>query len=257
MRIPRIKGVIRRRLLVNFRASPEVVQSLLPAPFKPKLHGGFSLVGICLIRLEEIRPAGLPRFLGITSENAAHRIAVQWIDDLGDIREGVYIPRRDSGSWLNRMAGGRIFPGEHHAAKFSVVDRLSDIELSMRSTDGVVSVSVVGRDTDTLPRSSCFGSLSEASAFFEGGSLGYSASRDPKKSDGLILRTDGWRVRALDVSSVHSSYFEDAERFPAASIRFDHALVMRDICHEWHGTEDMNHPEEPNSVHSQSRGSVS
>ena len=241
MRIPKIRGVIKRRLLVNFRASPESVQRLLPFPFRPKLHDGYSLVGICLIRLEYIRPLGLPGFFGISSENAAHRIAVEWVDSGGRLREGVYIPRRDTGSWLNHLAGGRIFPGEHHAARFSVVDRSPHIELTMRSVDGAVSVTVVGRETDELPSSSCFSSLGQASAFFKAGSLGYSASRDVLKSDGLILRTDEWSVGALEVSKVHSSYFEDPERFPAGSVTFDHALIMRDVAHEWHSAEDMSH----------------
>jgi hypothetical protein len=102
MKIPVIAGLIKRRLLVNFRAKPEVVQRILPQPFRPKLHHEYSLVGICLIRLEQIRPAGLPGLLGLSSENAAHRIAVEWTDAAGIQREGVYIPRRDTGSFLNR-----------------------------------------------------------------------------------------------------------------------------------------------------------
>ena len=133
MRIPVIKGTIKRRLLVNFRADPAVVQRILPQPFRPKLHRGFSLVGICLIRLERVRPAGLPGALGLSSENAAHRIAVEWIDAGGIQREGVFIPRRDTGSLLNRVAGGRVFPGEHHRARFSVVDTDGHIDFVMES----------------------------------------------------------------------------------------------------------------------------
>ena len=208
MRIPVIKGIIKRRLLVNFRANPAVVQRILPQPFRPKLHHGYSLVGICLIRLEQIRPAGLPGALGLASENAAHRIAVEWTDAGGIEREGVFIPRRH-------------------------------IELSMRSLDGTVSVKVVGDNTDMLPASSCFSSLAEASAFFEGGSLGYSVTRDADRLDGLLLRTSDWRIRALSVTEVHSSFFADGKRFPKGSIEFDHALVMRDILHEWHKAEDI------------------
>jgi hypothetical protein len=247
MRIPRLKGIIKRRLLVNFRADPAVVQRILPHPFRPKLHGGHAIVGICLIRLEQIRPAGFPGFIGLRSENAAHRIAVEWIDASGSMREGVYIPRRDSGSCLNWLAGGRVFPGKHHAARFSVIDTVGNIELSMRSLDGRVEVSVAGRVTDDLPTSSCFKSLLEASAFFESGSLGYSASGDPARSDGLILRTEEWRVRALAVTSAASSYFLDPGRFPTGSIQFDHALIMRDIAHEWQSAEDMAHTELPTS----------
>ena len=41
---------------------------------------GYSLVGICLIRLECFRLAGLPGTVGLASENAVHRIAVEWAD---------------------------------------------------------------------------------------------------------------------------------------------------------------------------------
>ena len=239
MRIPVIKGTIKRRLLVNFRADPTVVQRVLPSPFRPKLHREHSLVGICLIRLEQIRPAGLPGAIGLSSENAAHRIAVEWTDAGGVQREGVFIPRRDTSSFLNRVAGGRVFPGEHHPARFTVTDTGGHIDLTMQSRDSSVVVRVAGDDADSLPTSSCFSSLVEASAFFEGGSLGYSVTRDGDRLDGLLLRTLDWRIRALAVTEVQSSYFADEKRFPASSVVFDHALVMRDISHEWHKAEDL------------------
>ena len=239
MKIPVIKGTIKRRLLVNFRADPAVVQRILPQPFRPKLHRGYAVVGVCLIRLEQIRPVGLPRALGLASENAAHRIAVEWADAGGIGREGVFIPRRDTGSFLNRLAGGRVFPGEHHPAQFSVVDIGGHVELSMRSLDGAVSVRVVGDEADTWPANSHFTSLAEASSFFEGGSLGYSVTSEGGRLDGLLLRTLDWRVGALSITEVQSSFFSDRQRFPAGSIEFDHALIMRDLLHEWHKAEDL------------------
>jgi hypothetical protein len=238
-RIPAIKGVIKRRLLVNFRAKPSVVQRILPAPFRPKLQSGFAIAGICLIRLEQIRPAGLPGFFGLSSENAAHRIAVEWTDKAGMEKEGVFIPRRDTDSTLNHLAGGRLFPGEHSPAQFWVVDVGGRVELSMRSLDETVAVNVAGQDSDQLPASSCFDSLAEASSFFERGNLGYSATRDGDRLDGLLLRTWQWRVRVLTVTKVHSSYFADLNRFPEGTIEFDHALIMRDIPHQWQTAEDL------------------
>jgi hypothetical protein len=256
MRIPVVKGIIKRRLLVNFRAAPEMVQRILPHPFRPKLHRGNSIVGICLIRLEHIRPASLPSFIGISSENAAHRIAVEWIDEVGVQREGVFIPRRDTGSFLNRVAGGRVFPGEHHRARFRVTDDGRRIDVEMGSSDGEVKVRVIGEDTDRLPASSCFESLADASGFFEGGSLGYSVTRDAQRLDGLRLRTFEWRVSALAVSTVHSSFFADGQRFPDGSIEFDHALIMRNILHEWHQADDLygvTHPAQPARHHTQNQ----
>jgi hypothetical protein len=239
MRIPVIRGLIKRRLLVNFRADPEVVQRIVPKPFTPKLHAGYAIVGVCLIRLEKIRPAGLPEIIGLSSENAAHRIAVQWKDEQGTEKEGVFIPRRDTGALLNRLAGGRLFPGEHHAARFQITEHERHIDFAMESEDGKVRVKVVGDETESLPSSSYFRSLAEASSFFEGGSLGYSVTRHGNRMDGLLLRTQGWRVHSLAVTSVHSSFFSDPERFPEGSIEFDHGLIMRDVAHEWHQADDL------------------
>jgi Uncharacterized conserved protein (COG2071) len=238
MRIPVIHGVIDRRILVNYRVAPDVLAPLLPAPFRPKLHRGHGMVGICLIRLRGVRPQSLPSWLGISSENAAHRTAVEW-DEGGHVREAVYVRRRDTSSWLNAVAGGRVFPGIHSHAKFSVKEIETHFEVMLRSDDGVTSVSVVGDVTANVPATSVFESLAEASAFFQAGSLGYSATPDPQKFQGLELRCHRWQVEPLSVSSVQSSFFDDRAVFPAGSIEFDCALLMRGIEHEWHGRSDL------------------
>jgi hypothetical protein len=189
--------------------------------------------------LEQIRPGSLPRFCSISSENAAHRIAVLWDDPSGESREGVFIPRRDTGSWLNHFAGGRIFPGEHHLADFAVTDDGSCISMSIRSRDGRMTVQLHAYESDSLPEFSCFESLAAASAYFEGGSVGYSVTRDCCRLDGIRLQTDGWQVRPLTVEHVESSFFADESAFPAGSVTFDHALMMRDLSHQWHGVADM------------------
>lgn len=232
MKLPALRGLIKRRLLVNWRVDPAVVQRLLPAPFRPKLHAGHAIAGVCLIRLEELRPTLVPACAGLSSENAAHRVAVLWDED-GVTREGVYIPRRDTGSLANRLAGGRLFPGEHHGARFQVTDAGGAVDLAMRSDDGQVAVRVRGRDARELPPGSCFASLAEASTFFAGGAQGFSARSEPGRLDGIELRTEGWRVQTLDVERASSTWFEDEARFPRGSATLDCVLLMRDLPHAW------------------------
>ena len=141
MNIPTLAGTIKRRILVNFRADPEVIQKILPEGFRPKLQNGKAIAGICLIRLENIRPKYAPEFIGIDSENAAHRIAVEWDED-GETKEGVFIPRRDTSSRLNELAGGTLFPGEHNRAEFDVVESDDAIDFAMHSSDGKIDVRI-------------------------------------------------------------------------------------------------------------------
>ncbi len=231
--MPAVRGVIERRILVNFRCPPEILNAILPSPFHAKIIRGSGIAGICLIRLTQVRPAFVPVHLGFRSENAAHRIAVVW-DDAGREREGVFIPRRDTDSWLNQVAGGTVFPGAHHAASFTVWETGGNYKLEMRSADGTTFLRIRARAADKLPSNSIFRSLAEASAFLRNGALGWSVRATDEAFDGLELDCNGWRIEPLAVDRLESSYFENTSLFPAGTVEFDSAFLMRNVSHEWH-----------------------
>lgn len=238
MLIPTIKGIIDRRILINYQVNANVMSQFLPPPFKPKLVEGKSIAGICLIRLKNIRPKHLPAFLGINSENGAHRIAVEWQEN-GLLKEGVYIPRRDTSSRLNALAGGRFFPGVHHYAQFTVEENPNHYSVAFQSEDGE-SLSIQASPSEQWNTKSVFKSLEEASHFFECGSVGYSPN-SKVSFDGLKLKTYQWKVSNLAVSSVHSSFFENEKIFPKGSVLFDNALLMQNIPHEWQSLPSIRH----------------
>lgn len=233
MKIPRITGTIDRRILINYQVEPEILEAFLPKPFKPKLVKGKGIAGICLIRLKEIRPKGFPKVIGIGSENGAHRIAVEW-EENGELKEGVYIPRRDTSSRLNSLAGGRVFPGVHYFAKFDINEGDGRYKVAFKSEDDT-SLAITATETNEWNSESVFEDLSCVSDFFENGSVGYSPEHQPGSYDGLELRAYNWKVSLLDVEDVHSSFFEDTSVFPEGSVKFDNALLMKDIQHEWVG----------------------
>jgi hypothetical protein len=233
MKIPTIEGTIDRRILINFSIDKEVLARFLPSPFKPKLINDRGIAGICLIRLKDIRPLGFPEIIGIGSENAAHRIAVEWTED-GQTKEGVYIPRRDTDSLLNHWTGGHLFPGVHHLSKFDVEEKEGTYRLSIKSKDNN-SISISARQSDEFNKNSVFGNLEAASDFFRNGSVGFSPNRT--SYDGLELKTMKWKVSPLVVDNVSSSFFENETVFPKGSVVFDNALLMLDIKHKWDSYE--------------------
>lgn len=239
LHLPVMRGVIDRRMLVNFRCDPAALARLVPAPFRLKLVRGRGMAGICLIRLKELRPRWLSLPLGFNSENAAHRIAVEWNEN-GARREGVFIPRRDTDSRLNRLAGGRLFPAVHHFARFDVWESLNRFKVEMRSEDGGTRVRVTARVAEEWPAGSVFPTLDEASAFFAAGSLGWSAGSRPGELDGLELESFDWRMEPLIVERVESSFFDNPDIFPPGAVEFDCAMLMRGIRHEWHARGRMH-----------------
>ena len=229
MNIPVIHGYIDRRILTNFTADPAIVQKVIPPPFRLKVYKGKAIVGICLIRLRSIKPKGFPDFVGVNSENGAHRIAVEW-DEGGETKSGVYIPRRDTSLKLNALVGGRLFPGRHHYAHFEVSEQNGNYHVAFKSKDNT-EISIDAKETQELPARSIFESLAQASEFFKNGELGYSPNHD--KFEGLKLKTYQWEVKPLEVVDVRSSFFEDESVFPRGSVVFDNALLMKNVEHEW------------------------
>jgi len=232
LRLPTVAGLMERRILVNYRIDPEVAAKLIPDPFRPQIVGGHAIGGICLIRLARLRPRFLPAACGFTSENAAHRFAVEWTEG-NQLRRGVYIPRRDSSSWFNTLVGGRLFPGLHHRARFAVQESETRWSVRFASVDGSAAVSVDAELADRVPAGSVFGDLTEATEFFRAGANGFSPAACPDCYDGLKLQADRWSLEPLDVRQVSSSLFDDRGQFPAGAAEFDSAFLMRNVPHRW------------------------
>ena len=229
MEIPTIKGVIERRILINYQVEANVLANVLPPPFRPKLIDGAGIAGICLIRLKHIRPAGFPAVTGIGSENAAHRIAVQWNEN-DVVKEGVFVPRRDTNSYLNHLAGGNIFPGVHHLSDFEVDESNGSYEIRIVHEREVL-IDIKAKTTDHFHGESIFKDIDEASDFFKSGAVGFSPNK--KSFDGLELKTEQWKVQPLHVEMVRSHFFENEIMFPRGSVKFDNALLMQNIDHTW------------------------
>ncbi|MEO7319176.1 MAG: DUF2071 domain-containing protein [Chthoniobacteraceae bacterium] len=233
-----IHGIIDRRVLLNYRLDPDTLRHVLPPPFKPKLYNGHGVGGVCMIRFKQLRPRLVPAWLGLGSENAAHRIAVEWEQD-GESREGVFIPRRDTSSWFNKTLGGRVFPGIFQRSRFEVRETDSSVALRIVRSDGGTEISFEGRITDRFQSGSIFPSLEAAAGFFSLGATGYSATYSSGHYHGMDLHSLNWAVSPLAIDEAQSCFFDDRQRFSSGSAELDCALLMRGIEHEWRSRPDL------------------
>jgi hypothetical protein len=226
--LDQMDGEIVHRLLLNYRADPDVIAPLLPTGFRPQLVGGHAVVGVCLLRLDHLRPRGWPRWCGVASDNAAHRIAVEW-DGPGGVDVGVFVLRRDTSEWLPRLVGGRAFPGAHGPARFDVHSDGGGLRVDY-ATAGGLEVCTWSTPATTW-RSDLFASAAEGSDFFRAGRLGWSIDRRGR-TEGLDMEACAWAAAPVDVEG-HSSFWEDPKRFPAGSVVRDASLLMRDLPVTW------------------------
>ena len=226
-----ISCTIERRLLVNYRIEPEVVAAQLPSPFRPQLVSGWAVGGVCFLRLRDVRPAGAPAGFGLTSENVAHRFAVEW-DDIDGSHVGVYVPRRDTGSRLASWSGGRLFPGVYRPARFHANDLGSSLSIDVTSRDGEVWLSVSALGADALG-GQLFTRTDDAARFFREGALGYSPAGNGEYFEGVRLMSKCWEVSPVSIRHMVSSLFDNHRLFPRGTCTLDSGLVMRDLPVRW------------------------
>jgi hypothetical protein len=233
-----LEGVIRRRILLNFRVDPSAVVPLLPAPLEVLTYQGFAIVGVCLIGLAQLRPKGIPGALGLSSENMAHRIAIRYPAPDG-MHDGVFIWRRETDQRLVTLLGGRLFPGVHNGAGFTVDEDRDGLSVAVKTKGGLADVHFAGSFESAWPPDSVFPTFDDAVDFFRRGDCGFSCSLRAGRLDGLRLKTLQWEMRTLRPRRLYSAFFQDGERFSSKVIHFDCALLMRDIPHEWHEMSDV------------------
>jgi hypothetical protein len=205
----------------------------IPESLELNLVNGFAMVGLCLIRMERLRPSFMPFEFGLCSENIAHRVAVNYREN-GETKPGVFIWRRETDSRLIAALGGRAFSGVHQRAEISIDEHGNEIKLEARTANGEADVALHAATTPEWNPTRLFPSFEMASDFLRAGCCGFSLGHDESSLEALTLRTLSWEMTPLVLKSLTSAFYEDEERFPAGSIALDHALLMRGIALEWH-----------------------
>lgn len=226
--IKEVTGVINHRILLNYRIDPERAAAALPDGLVPKIVNGVAIGGICQVSLSQMRPKGFPGFIGSQSHNAAHRIAV-----LAGDTEGVFVIRRDTSSIANVLAGGRLFPGKYSKAQFTVSAEKEHYRVEVKDKAGERLMFIDGNVAATLASGSTFRDTAEVANFFKGGGTGWSPSSDESKLDTITLETKKWEMNPLAVSDQSSAFFSRSVLFPAGTVEFDSAMIMRNLKHSW------------------------
>lgn len=231
--LTKLEGVIARRVLLNYWLDAEVARRQVPEPFEIVTRNGFAVAGICLIRLENLRPQGLPAAMGIASENMAHRIAIRYRDG-GETKEGVYIWRRDTDSLVAARLGGLLFPGVQRDAEFRIAENDDSLQMNVLSTDGGADVSFAAGYGADWKWTLLFPRFADVSQFFERGDCGFSCALRSEAVEGLRVEALRWEMSPVQVHNLRSSFFDDEERFPHGSVGFDCGVIMRGIPSRWH-----------------------
>jgi hypothetical protein len=168
---------------------------------------GEAIFGLCWIRLESVRLSGWPRWSGLSMDNLAHRIAVEWTE-AGQVRTGVYIFRRETSLGLAAWSSGRVVPGAMRLAMFNSEESPDTWNLELRTPRSEADVDLAARISDGVSSDSVFGSMEGLQSFLEAGAIGWSENRRGDRIEAVHMAMDRFRVRPLEVGRLHCRWFD-------------------------------------------------
>jgi hypothetical protein len=215
-------GDIDRCWLLAYRAPIDKVSATLPKPLEPVTFGGFAYLNVVVSELSHMRPAFLPRALGLGYRHAAYRAYARFGNT-----EGLYFLRSDADSpWITTF-GNLLTDFRLHKSAIDIVESQSRRALVIRSED---QPGVARLDLDKPARlqpNSPFASLKDAEAFLKYKPAALSVHDG--NVDILRIQRDeaAWKARLVHVDEQD---FEFCKPFDA---NFEICYQMEPIRYVW------------------------
>jgi uncharacterized protein YqjF (DUF2071 family) len=225
----------RELLVVTYAFPPAVLEPLVPASLALEQHDGHGFLAVALVDLDGLRPAALPRRLGVAARFAGYRILVRATTTGGRTRRGLKVLHTD----VNRrplVAGMRLLT-RYHASHARIGWRHAGDRLAIRvETPGGRSdlgvIANLAQVPEAPPSGSPFASWALARPF--AGPLPWTFAPDPAGASIVLVRgvRDRWDPRPVDVDHTDVALFRQPP-FAAATPRLAAAFRLGELDYTW------------------------
>jgi hypothetical protein len=216
-------------LTVTFVVPVGLVRGLLPGCLEPDVFDGrWGFAAVAAVRTRNLRPKGLPEWMGRDFLLLGYRVFVRYRSRDGRTLRGLYILRsetdRSSMVWL----GNLFTPYRYELSACRLRDEASELQ----ADNGAGGLRLAAREIPnaTLPEVSPLGDWDTARRF--SGPLPFTFSYDEARSSVTVIegRRSGWTPRPVQLVEAKVPCFDSLGLGPLVP---SHAFVVRGIPYEW------------------------
>ena len=228
-----MRTTFRDCFLVNFSMAPETLAAVLPAPLQPDVYAGQAFLSVVIADMERMRPAFLPRALGITYQQVVYRAVVR----CGGQR-GVHFLRSDADNQLMVVMGNLLSFFRFHQARIvrTKGTGIHHFELVAEAGDhaDIHATFDVGHGDRSVPWSSVFPDMDEAQRFLVELYTAFRPSADGRRVESVDIERGGWNIGMVDAPRARFDLMDGSKLFPVGSTRLDSVIYVEDIEYLWH-----------------------
>ena len=222
-------------LVVAWAFPAERLEPMIPSGLTLDTYDDrWGFLAIAIVQTRNLRPNGLPAFVGRDFALTGYRIFVRHSDACGRTRRGLHILRSDTDARSMKIAGNLLTHYDYRLADIDITTERERLDVRIDSADHEADLRVVAHLEDrpaALPASSPFHSALDARRF--AGPLPWTFDHEPE-TDSIVMihgQRSAWRPRPVAVD-VQSCTF--IERLPfAGEALLANAFHVTDIDYGW------------------------
>ncbi|EDP72153.1 hypothetical protein FBALC1_13667 [Flavobacteriales bacterium ALC-1] len=217
-------------LVLTFAVPKEQLESMIPEclsldTFKEK----WAFIAVAMVQTKDLRPKGLPKFLGNDFFLIGFRIFVRYTNKAGKRLRGLYIIKSETDKKKMEFMGNLFTHYNYTTTDIKKKQHKNSLEICSEKSDFNITINKTASDIE-LPKNSPFENWKEARRF--AGPLPFTFTYNEKPKEVLIIegvRTN-WKPKPQEVINYHIDFLDSLS---LNNLVLANAFVIENIPYYW------------------------
>jgi uncharacterized protein YqjF (DUF2071 family) len=217
-------------IVLTYAVAKEELQKLIPECLELDVfEDKWVFVALAIVKTENLRPKGFPKFLGNDFILTGYRIFVRYKTSYGKNLRGLYIIKSETDKAKMAFLGNIFTHYNYTFTDIEYVKTNSKIDIKSEKS-GLQVVVVLNKTEPKLPQNSPFEDWKQARRF--AGPLPFTFTYNPKKKEVLIIEgvRENWIPKPIEIINQNSKFIKS---FKFKSIVLANAFIISDIPYQW------------------------
>ncbi len=225
-----VDAFFEKSIVLTFAVPKQELESLIPECLTlDTFNNQYAFIAIAMVQTKNLRPKGLPKFLGNDFFLIGYRIFVRYTNPNGKILRGLYIIKSETNKAKMQFLGN-LFT-QYKYTKTDIQETKSEEKTSIKSIKSDFKVILNNNLNNVeLPIKSPFQSWKEARKF--AGPLPFTFTYNEKTNEILIIQgvRKHWKPKPINVDYFHFSFLNTLH---FKNIQLANAFVINNIPYSW------------------------
>ena len=227
-----MRTLFSRCILVNFAVDAQALKRKLALHLEPELHAGMAYVSIVIAEMEKMRPAFLPKALGLTYNQVVYRAVVK----CGEER-GVSFLRSDADNAAMVLAGNAFTFFKFHSAKIAWKSNFDGLHFSLHPSKKELAKIEASYDLSLpsiqMPASSRFKDLASAENFLCELYTAFGNRRKNGRVEVVRIERNPWKSSLLQDHNGIYEAMSSGLLFSKSEAKLDSIFLVEGLRYKW------------------------